>query len=105
MIATIAGAYASEAGHDPNKVSVLQFLNEVSHEEGSFLKSGTMSHFENILNKEQFVRSHRSHIVNIQHITRIDPYEKDSHVAVLKSGEKIPVSRAGYARLKQVLGL
>jgi two-component system LytT family response regulator len=78
---------------------------KVYTKEGSFLKNGTMSHFEAILNKEQFVRCHRSHIVNIQQITRIDPYEKDSHVAILKSGEKIPVSRAGYARLKQVLGL
>ena len=91
--------------HEVSFIEAADDYVKVYTKEGSFLKSGTMTHFENILNKEQFVRCHRSHIVNIQHITRIDPYEKDSHVAVLKSGEKIPVSRAGYARLKQVLGL
>jgi len=43
--------------------------------------------------------------VNIQQITRIDPYEKEGHIALLKSGQKIPVSKSGYSRLKQVLGL
>jgi two-component system, LytTR family, response regulator len=91
--------------HEINFIEAADDYAKVYTKEGSFLKSGTMSHYEAILNKEQFVRCHRSHIVNVQYITRIDPYEKDSHVAVLKSGEKIPVSRAGYARLKQVLGL
>lgn len=73
--------------------------------EGYFLKNKTMNHFEQVLDKEQFVRCHRSYIVNIQQITRIDPYEKDNHVAVLKSGAKVPVSRGGYGKLKAVLGL
>ena len=91
--------------HEVNYIEAADDYVKVYTKEGSFLKNGTMSHFEAILNKDQFVRCHRSHIVHIQQITRIDPYEKDSHVAVLKSGEKIPVSRSGYARLKQVLGL
>ena len=73
--------------------------------EGYFLKNKTMTHFENTLDKHLFVRSHRSYIVNIQQITRIDPYEKDNHVAILRSGTKVPVSRSGYGRLKEVLGL
>ena len=73
--------------------------------EGPFLKSQTMSHYERVLNTEQFVRCHRSYMVNVQNITRIDPYEKDSHIAILKTGEKIPVSKSGLARLKAVLGL
>ena len=73
--------------------------------EGYFLKNKTMSHFEQALDQQQFVRSHRSYIVNIQQITRIDPYEKDNHVAVLRSGHKVPVSRGGYGKLKLVLGL
>jgi two-component system LytT family response regulator len=64
-----------------------------------------MSHFEKTLDQQQFVRSHRSYIVNIQQITRIDPYEKDNHVAILKSGTKVPVSRNGYVKLRSVLGL
>lgn len=73
--------------------------------EGYFLKNKTMAHFEQLLDPQQFVRSHRSYILNIQQITRIDPYEKDSHVAILRTGTKIPVSRGGYGKLKQVLGL
>ena len=73
--------------------------------EGYFLKNKTMSYFEQLLDTQHFVRSHRSYILNIQQITRIDPYEKDSHVAILRTGAKIPVSRGGYGKLKQVLGL
>jgi two-component system LytT family response regulator len=73
--------------------------------EGYFLKNKTMGHFEQSLDGHQFVRSHRSYIVNIQQITRIDPYEKENHVAVLRSGAKVPVSRSGYGKLKEVLGL
>jgi len=73
--------------------------------EGGFLKNKTMGHFENILNKTQFVRTHRSYMVNISEITRIDPYEKDNHLAILKSGARVPVSKTGYTKLKTVLGL
>ncbi|MET0461711.1 MAG: LytTR family transcriptional regulator DNA-binding domain-containing protein [Chitinophagaceae bacterium] len=73
--------------------------------EGYFLKNKTMSHFEQALDGQQFVRSHRSYIVNVQQITRIDPYEKDNHIAILKSGMRVPVSRGGYGKLKAVLGL
>ena len=73
--------------------------------EGSFLKKQTMGYFEEVLSTSLFVRTHRSYMVNMQQITRIDPYEKENHVAVLRSGVKIPVSRAGYPKLKAVLGL
>jgi two-component system, LytTR family, response regulator len=73
--------------------------------DGAFLKSKTMGHFERVLDDQLFVRCHRSYMVNVQHIVRIDPYEKESHVAVLKSGAKVPVSKSGYPRLRTVLGL
>jgi two-component system LytT family response regulator len=78
---------------------------KVHTQEGYFLKNKTMNHFEQVLDKQQFVRSHRSYIVNVQQITRIDPYEKDNHIAILRSGAKVPVSRSGYGKLKDVLGL
>src|ERR1700712_2858202 len=74
-------------------------------QDGSYLKNKTMSFFEQTLDADQFVRVHRSYIIKIQDITRIDPYEKDAHIAILKSGAKIPVSKTGYAKLKQVLGI
>ncbi|HEX4851361.1 MAG TPA: LytTR family transcriptional regulator DNA-binding domain-containing protein, partial [Puia sp.] len=78
---------------------------KIQTKEGSFLKNKTMSYFEQSLDGQQFVRTHRSYIVNIQQVTRIDPYEKDNHLAILKSGARIPVSKTGYVKLKSVLGL
>jgi two-component system LytT family response regulator len=78
---------------------------KIHTQEGYFLKNKTMAHFEQSLDGQQFVRSHRSYIVNVQQITRIDLYEKDSYVAVLRTGAKVPVSRSGYVKLKEVLGL
>ncbi|MEO8415711.1 MAG: LytTR family transcriptional regulator DNA-binding domain-containing protein [Ginsengibacter sp.] len=73
--------------------------------EGSFLKKRTMNFFEASLGTHHFVRIHRSYIVNTQLITRIDPYEKDGHLVLLSTGAKLQVSKAGYAKLKDVLGI
>jgi len=78
---------------------------KVFTKEGSFLKNKTMNFFEQTLDGEHFVRTHRSYIINVQLITRIEPYEKDSHLAILKSGAQVPVSKTGYGKLKLVLGL
>jgi len=91
--------------HDVQYLEAADDYVKIHTSEGYFLKNKTMTHFENTLDKEQFVGSHRSYIVNVQHITRIDPYEKDNHVAILRSGVKVPVSRSGYGKLKEVLGL
>jgi two-component system LytT family response regulator len=73
--------------------------------EGYFLKNKTMTFFETSLPRDLFARCHRSFIVNISEITRIDPYEKDGHIAILKNDAKINVSRTGYGKLREVLGL
>lgn len=74
-------------------------------EKDYFLKKKTMNYFEQTLNPADFLRVHRSFIVRLQQITRVEPYEKGSHVALLKNGKKIPLSRSGYSRLKEELGL
>jgi len=73
--------------------------------EGSFLKKRTMTFFEQSLMPYQFVRIHRSFIVNTQLITRIDAYEKDSHIVLLNTGAKLQASKSGYIKLKEVLGI
>ncbi len=73
--------------------------------EGSFLKTKTLTYFDKQLDPQQFVRSHRSYIINIQQVNRIDVHEKESHVAILKSGHQVPVSQSGYSRVRQVLDL
>lgn len=91
--------------HDVQYLEAADDYVKIHTQEGYFLKNKTMTHFEQSLDGQQFVRSHRSYIVNVQQITRIDPYEKDNHIAILRSGAKVPVSRSGYGKLKEVLGL
>ena len=67
------------------------------------LKQQTISSLELALDPAQFIRIHRSYIVNLERVTKIEPYSKDNHVVVLASGTQLPVSRSGYARLRSLL--
>jgi two-component system LytT family response regulator len=75
----------------------------IYHSAGKALKQQTMKFYEDNLPVTDFLRIHRSYIVRVHEINRIEPYGKDNHVAILKSGEKLPVSRAGYKHLKEEL--
>lgn len=70
-----------------------------------FLKKKTMSFYEKSLDPAQFVRVHRSYIIHLQQLTKIEPLEKETYLALLRSGVKVPLSKSGYAKLKLVLGL
>ncbi|WEK36267.1 MAG: response regulator [Candidatus Pseudobacter hemicellulosilyticus] len=78
---------------------------KIHTKEGVHLKNKTMAHFERSLDPALFVRTHRSFFVNVQLITRLDPYEKESYSALLTTGARVPVSKTGYTKLKSVLGL
>nr|WP_294994144.1 response regulator [uncultured Sediminibacterium sp.] len=73
--------------------------------EGVFLKHKTMQFFEQKMDPALFIRIHRSYLVNVHLIARIDPYEKDGHLAILSIGVRLPVSKSGYSRLKAALGI
>src|SRR5579871_4229703 len=73
-------------------------------EKKNYLKQQTISSIEAQLDAKKFVRIHRSYLVNLERIARIEPYTKDSRVAVLNDGSQLPVSRSGYAKLKEMLG-
>lgn len=73
--------------------------------DGAYLKNRTMQYYEKTLDARFFVRVHRSYIVHVNQITRIDPYQKETHLAVLRDGKQIPVSKTGYSKLKDILGL
>ena len=70
-----------------------------------FLKKKTLSFYEQSLDANHFIRVHRSYIIQLSHLTRIEPLEKDSHIALLKNGVRIPLSKTGYTKLKGVLGM
>jgi two-component system LytT family response regulator len=74
---------------------------KIHTKEGYFLKKKTMQHFENTLNPKLFVRVHRSFIIQVSEITKIDSADE----VLLKNGKRIPLSRTGYGKLKTVLGI
>ncbi len=69
-----------------------------------YLKQQTIAGLEAALEPARFVRIHRSYVVNLERVTKIEPYGKDSKLAILADGTQLPVSRAGYARLAALLG-
>jgi two-component system LytT family response regulator len=91
--------------HDIHYLEADDDFVKIVTSEGSFLKNKTLQYYENTLSPQQFVRVHRSYILPVNRITRIDPYQKESHIAVLRDGKQVPVSKSGYLRLKDVLGI
>lgn len=76
------------------------------HTDGkTHLKHATMSFYEDALNPSQFVRIHRSYIINLKRLTRIEPFEKNSHRAVLTDGSSLSISRSSYPKVKKALGI
>ncbi len=70
-----------------------------------YLKQQTMKFFETHLNSKDFIRVHRSCIVNVSEILKIEPFEKDSYIVVMKNQERIRASRTGYKTLKEILDI
>lgn len=66
-------------------------------------KQQTIGDLANELDPDRFVRIHRSYLLNIERIEKLELYAKDSRIAILRDGTRLPVSRAGYARLKELL--
>jgi len=71
----------------------------------AFLKEKTMKYFEENLPSQQFVRIHRSYIVNVNKVSKIELYEKDSYRVHLKNGEILKASSNGYKALKATVSL
>jgi two-component system, LytTR family, response regulator len=70
-----------------------------------FLKKKTLTYFETVLPPNEFCRVHRSYIIALNEIHKVEPYEKDGAIVTLKNKVEIPVSKAGYVKLKAVLGV
>jgi two-component system LytT family response regulator len=78
---------------------------EVFHDTRSSLTPQTLQHLEANLDPSQFVRVHRSYLLNVSRVVRIEPWGQGSKMAVLQDGRTVPVSRSGEARLRAVLGI
>ena len=69
-----------------------------------YLKQQTLADVEAALDPARFVRIHRSYILNVDRLARLELYAKDSHAAILRDGTRLPVSRSGYSRLNTLIG-
>ena len=69
----------------------------------NYLKQQTITSLEACLDPRRFIRIHRSYVVNLERVVKMEPYTKDSRIAVLTDGKQLPVSRAGYQRLTALL--
>ncbi len=76
---------------------------KIFSEEGCFIKKHTLKYLENGMNPQVFIRVHRSHLINVNFLEKLELLGKESHVAILKNQEKIPVSSSGYQELKRRL--
>lgn len=74
---------------------------KIKVEDQTYLKKSTLAHFEKLLPDSQFVRVHRSHIIHLKYLNGFDGHD----FCLLKNGEKVPLSKSGYQRLKLVLGI
>jgi len=72
-------------------------------ESARFMKLERLARLADALDPAVFVRVHRSHIINVNHLRKIEPYSKDDHVARLITGARVPVSRSGMTSLMNVL--
>lgn len=70
-----------------------------------FLKKKTMGYYEETLTPKGFFRIHRSYLINLSELTRIEPFEKNGHVVVLRTGKRLPIGRSIYPVLKEKLGI
>jgi len=91
--------------HDVHYIEAYDDYVKIFTQKEMFLKKKTMSYYEKSLDETQFVRVHRSYMLNLQQLTKIEPLEKDTYLALLKTGAKVPLSKSGYSKLKGVLGL
>ena len=69
----------------------------------TLLKEQTLSELEQLLDPGRFVRIHRRYLLNVARLAKIEQSITDSRVAVLQDGTEIPISRSGYAKLREIL--
>lgn len=80
------------------------FVN-IYTQQGKFIKNRTLSHYEASLPAKDFVRIHRSYMLRVDQMAKLEPYSKDSFQVKLHSGQQLPVSKTGLLKLKALLGI
>jgi len=78
---------------------------EIHTKQGGQIKDKTMKYFESNLDQKKFVRIHRSFIVNIAFIKKLEHFAKDSYVVILHNNKDLKVSSSGFKQLKSILNI
>jgi len=74
------------------------------HSDGrTWLKTQPLAELAEGLDPDRFVRIHRSYVLNVDRLSKLELFSKDNRIAILKTGQQLPVSRAGYARLRELM--
>jgi len=89
--------------HEINYISSEDDYVMIHTSKGKYLKNQTMNYYETHLNSSDFVRIHRSYIVNIQQINKIEKFGKETYQVILKDDCHLKISRSRYKELKQIL--
>lgn len=92
---------------DVNKINYIEAQDDyvkIHTADNKFMKKQTMKTLENKLPENDFIRIHRSYIVNVKNIEQIELFEKESYRVILKDGTKLSASKSGYDKLKKILG-
>lgn len=91
-----------------DKIRYIESLDDyvmIYTQDGRHMKQKTMKYFETYLDPKNFIRIHRSYIVQVDNIAEIQQYEKEAYVVILKDKDKtrLKVSKTGYKKIKEVL--
>ncbi len=78
-------------------------MSPIAPEAKQYLKEQTLADVEAALDPARFVRVHRSYVLNLDRLARVELDERENRVATLTTGERLPVSRSGHARLTAAL--
>lgn len=90
---------------DVNYLEAYDDYVKIHTDQKTYVKNATMSFYEEHLDKNSFARIHRSFIINVNRLTKIEGFEKNSYRAILQCGARVPISRSSYKSLKESLGL
>lgn len=86
------------------RITAQDDYSEIITNKDKHLKKQTMSHWETVLDDKKFIRVHRSSIVQVAMIEKIEKYRKETYLALLKNGDEVVISASGYIKLKNHLG-
>lgn len=87
------------------RIEALDDYVEIFTAEKKYVKKETMNFLEQSLPEETFVRVHRSSIINVNHMQKMERYGKESYIVILKDGSKVNVSKSRTKELKLLLGI